>query len=146
MAKGRGKAKRKSDEDEEDDVIEAEPFEDEEKEYDKAEHSEAAPSGKGFFQQIGDGLKAAGEAAGRYTRIGLLSAELEKHRLELKSAYSRLGEKVAGCWDAAPDIGVTASDSDVKEHVKKIKAIRREIREVQAKIQTLKQNPETTEK
>lgn len=142
MAKGRGKSKRKSDEDDDDDVIEAEPFEDEEKEYDKAEHSEAAPSGKGFFQQIGDGLKAAGEVAGRYTRIGLLTAELEKHRLELKTAYSRLGEKVSGCWDAAPDIGVSANDSDVKEHVKKIKTLRREIREVQAKIQTLKQSPD----
>ena len=143
MAKGRGKTKRKSDEDD-DDVIEAEPFEEEEKEYDKAEHSEATPSGKdkGFFQQIGDGLKAAGEAAGRYTRIGLLTAELEKHRMELKGAYAKLGEKVSGCWDAAPDIGVSANDSDVKEHVKKIKALRREIREVQSRIQTLKQSPE----
>jgi hypothetical protein len=144
MAKARGKSKKKPSEEEDDeDVIEAEPFDEEEAEYDKAEHSEAAPSGKGFFQQIGDGLKAAGEAAGRYTRIGLLTAELEKHRLALRSAYAKLGETVVSCWDAAPDVGVSANDSDVKDHVKKIKALRREIREVQGKIQTLKQPAES---
>jgi len=145
MAKSRKSKKQRSEEEEEDDdeIIEAEPFEDEEKEYDnrakvKAEPAGDQPKSKGFFQQMGDSLKAAGQTAEKYTRIGITMAELEKLRLDLKSAYQKLGENVARCWDAAPDIGVSAHDSDVKEHVKKVNLLRRQIREVEAKIRALK--------
>lgn len=144
MAKARKSKKQRAEEeeDEDDEVIEAEPFEDEEEEYDKRESSKADAPGesksRGFFQQFGDSLKAAGQTAERYTRIGITMAELEKLRLNLRSAYQKLGETVARCWDAAPDIGVSAHDSDVKEHIKKVNALRRQIREVEAKIRTLK--------
>jgi len=143
MAKSK-KTKRKQDEDEEDEeVIEAEPFEKEEEEYDEEdeEPGETAPPGeprKSFFQQVGDGLKAAGSAAGRYTKIGITMAELEKLRYNLRSSYQRMGETVVRCWDAAPDIGVSASDSDVKELFRRISALRRQIREVEAKVRDLK--------
>ena len=149
MAKSRKSKKQRSEDEEEedDDVIEAEPFEDEEEEYDNRAKAKAgptvdvdpdAPKPKGFFQQMGDSLKSAGKTAEKYTRIGITMAELEKLRLDLKSAYTKLGESVARCWDAAPDIGISANDSDVKDLVKKVNALRRQIREVEAKIRTLK--------
>ena len=143
MAKSR-KSKRKKDEEDDDEVIEAEPFEKEEEEYDeesdsdKAEPKKSEPPRKGIFEQFGDGLRAAGETATRYTKIGITMAELEKLRFNLKTSYQRLGESVTRCWDAAPDIGVSASDSDVKEHTKRINALRRQIREVEAKVRELK--------
>jgi hypothetical protein len=140
MAKSRKSKKQRDDEEDEDDVIEAEPFEDEEEEYDEREKSEKveAPKSKGFFQQVGDSLKSAGQTAEKYTRIGITMAELEKLRMDLKSSYQKLGETITRCWDAAPEIGVSAHDSDVKDHVKKVNALRRQIREVEAKIRTLK--------
>lgn len=144
MAKSRkSKKQRTEDEEEEEEVIEAEPFEDEEEEYDnrakaKSAPADDAPKAKSFFQQMGDSLKSAGKTAEKYTRIGITMAELEKLRLELKSAYYKLGESVVRCWDAAPDIGVSANDSDVKDLFKKVSTLRRQIREVEAKIQTLK--------
>ena len=144
MAKSRKtKKQRDEDDDDDDEIIEAEPFEDEEEEYDereKVEKPETAqtPKSKGFFQQVGDSLKSAGQTAEKYTRIGITMAELEKLRMDLKSSYQKLGETITRCWDAAPDIGVSAHDSDVKDHVKKVNALRRQIREVEAKIRTLK--------
>src|SRR4051812_29182604 len=115
MAKSRKSKKQRDDEEDEDDVIEAEPFEDEEEEYDEREKSEKAeaPKSKGFFQQVGDSLKSAGQTAEKYTRIGITMAELEKLRMDLKSSYQKLGETITRCWDAAPEIGVSAHDSDV---------------------------------
>lgn len=97
----------------------------------------AAP--KNFFQSLGDGIKAAGQAAEKYTRIGVRIAELEKLRIELKLGYARLGEGVSRCWDAAPDIGVTATDPAVKLPVREINDLRRRIRETEIKIQALQQ-------
>jgi hypothetical protein len=142
MAKSR-KSKRAKDEegDDDDEVLEAEPFKKEEEEYDR-EHKapKNEPPRKGFFQQFGEGLKAAGAEAARYTKIGITMAELEKLRFNLRSAYQRLGEAATRCWDAAPDIGISANDSDVKELVKRVNALRRQIREVEAKARDLKNN------
>ena len=143
MAKSRKSKRKKDDEDDDDEVIEAEPFEKEEEEYDEDEESDSEkkksePPRKGIFEQFGEGLRAAGETATRYTKIGITMAELEKLRFNLKTSYQRLGESVTRCWDAAPDIGVSASDSDVKEHTKRINALRRQIREVEAKVRELK--------
>jgi hypothetical protein len=138
MAKSR-KSKRAKDDDE-DDVIEAEPFDKEEKEYDKEDAPSSGLPKKGFFQHFGDGLKAAGAEAARYTKIGVSMAELEKLRFNLRGAYQQLGETITRCWDAAPDIGVSAGDSDVKDLFKRVSALRRQIREVEAKVSDLKKN------
>ena len=143
MAKARKSTRKREEDDDEDDddVIEAEPYEKEEEEYDEAESSEKEVKSepkKGLFQQFGEGLKAAGAAAGRYTKLGLTMAELEKLRYDLRNSYQRLGEAVTRCWDAAPDIGISSSDSDVKELVRKVNALRRQIREVEVKVRNLK--------
>jgi hypothetical protein len=98
---------------------------------------DASAKGTGFFRQLGDGLKAAGQAAERMARVGVSVAELEKLRLELKMAYAKLGESIIKCWDAAPDIGVAANDPAVKDPVKAVKDLRRRIREIEIKIKTL---------
>jgi hypothetical protein len=105
----------------------------------KSASAEAGSGSKGadFFRTIGEGLKSAGQTAERYARMGVGVAELEKLRLELKLAYSKLGENVIKCWDAAPDIGVAANDPAVKEPVKAVKDLRRRIREIEIKIKTL---------
>jgi hypothetical protein len=94
----------------------------------------------GFFRQLGNGLKAAGQAAERMARVGVSVAEVEKLRLELKMAYAKLGESIIKCWDAAPDIGVAANDPAVKDPVKAVKDLRRRIREIEIKIKTLQAN------
>src|SRR5438874_2518640 len=77
-------------------------------------------SPKDFFSKLSEGFKAAGETTARYTRVGISMAELEKLRLELRLAYTRLGESVTRCWDAAPDIGVGPTDASVKDPLKKV--------------------------
>ena len=147
MAKARKSKPAKDDDKDDDDVIEAEPFEKEEDEYDREhEAPRNEPPRKGFFQQFGEGLKAAGAEAARYTKIGITMAELEKLRFNLRSAYQRLGEAITRCWDAAPDIGVSAGDSDVKDLVKRVNALRRQIREVEAKARDLKSNEKPEDK
>jgi hypothetical protein len=54
-------------------------------------------------------------------------------------AYSRLGETVSKCWDAAPDIGVAANDPAIKAQVKEVNDLRRKIREIEVQLRTLKQ-------
>jgi hypothetical protein len=92
-----------------------------------------------FFSSLKEGFKAAGETAERYARMGISAGQLEKLRLQLKMAYSRLGEGVAQCWDAAPDIGVTAADSAVRAQAKEVNDLRRKIREIEVRLRTLKQ-------
>ena len=103
----------------------------------QAGNSNAGSKGADFFRSIGEGLKSAGQTAERYARMGVGVAELEKLRLELKLAYSKLGENIIKCWDAAPDIGVAANDPAVKEPVKAVKDLRRRIREIEIKIKSL---------
>lgn len=133
MAKKRKAAKAKKEVENED----VDPFEGtcEAKPEEKA--AEKKDAGPGFFTSLGDGLKAAGQAAERYARMGAGVAELEKLRLELKMANARLGESIIKCWDAAPDIGVAANDPAVKEPVKAVKDLRRRIREIEIKIKSL---------
>ena len=104
------------------------------------DNQQSNPGSNNFFQSLGEGIKAAGQAAEKYTRIGISMAEVEKLRLELKMAYARLGESVSRCWDAAPDIGVTASDPTVKKPVREVNDLRRNIRETEIKIQALQQS------
>jgi hypothetical protein len=152
MAKRRKKPRRpvepedELDEDVDEDEVEEEA--DDDVEDDDAEDDDDEPASKAnknekskdFFSSIGDGLKAAGKAAEKYTRIGLKHAELEKLRLQLKLAYGRLGEAVNKCWDAAPDIGVAPDDASVKVEVKAVNDLRRKIRETEIKIRTLNNN------
>lgn len=130
MAKKRKAAKAKE-------AIEAEERDPFEGTCESAEQKPAPKAGAGFFSSLGDGLKAAGQAAERYARMGAGVAELEKLRLELKMAHARLGETIIKCWDAAPDIGVAANDPAVKDPVKSVKDLRRRIREIEIKIKSL---------
>ncbi|HEY3322427.1 MAG TPA: hypothetical protein VGP72_18335 [Planctomycetota bacterium] len=97
---------------------------------------DAGPAAKpgGFFSSLSDGLKAAGQAAEKYARLGVNVAELEKLRLQLKVAYGKLGESIVKCWDAAPDIGVAAGDPAVNDPVRRIRDLRRRIREIEIKL------------
>lgn len=104
----------------------------------KPEPKTAANAAKDFFSRIGEGLKSAGETAGRYAQVGAGFAEMEKLRLELKLAQSKLGEAVVKCWDEAPDIGVTSSDAAVKKPFGEVKSLRRKIRELEAKVAGLR--------
>jgi predicted DNA-binding protein (UPF0251 family) len=92
-----------------------------------------------FIGTLRDTFKSAGQTAERYARMGINIAELEALRLKLKGAYAALGENVIKCWDAAPDLGVAAADSAVKEQVKAIADLRRRIREIEIKLRNLKQ-------
>jgi hypothetical protein len=92
-----------------------------------------------FIGTLRDSFKSAGQTAERYARMGINIAELEALRLKLKGAYATLGENVIKCWDAAPDLGVAAADSAVKEQVKAIADLRRRIREIEIKLRDLKQ-------
>ncbi len=102
----------------------------------KSEQAGGTPP-RDFFSSLSEGFKAAGAAAERYTRMGINLADLEKQRVQLKLAYARLGESVTRCWDAAPDIGVAAGDSSVKEQVRTVNDLRRKIRETELKIRNL---------
>lgn len=108
------------------------------KEPEAAPSSSTGKSGADFFRTIGEGLKSAGQTAERYARMGVGVAEVEKLHLELKLAYSKLGEQIVKCWDAAPDIGVAPNDPAVTAQVKAIKDLRRRIREIEIKIKSLK--------
>lgn len=99
---------------------------------------EQGPEGGDFFKSLSRGLKAAGQAAERFARMGVSAAELEKLKLELRVAQARLGESVLKCWDAAPDIGVTANDPAVKEPARAVKELRRRIREIEKHLTTLR--------
>ncbi|HYG75779.1 MAG TPA: hypothetical protein VEK08_12310 [Planctomycetota bacterium] len=90
-----------------------------------------------FFKSLGDGLKAAGQTAEKYARLGVSVAELEKLRMELKLAHARLGEAIIRCWDAAPDIGVAPDDPAIKDPIKAVKDLRRRIRELEIKMKTI---------
>lgn len=98
------------------------------------------PESKGIFEQIGDGLRSAGETATRYTKIGMARAELEKIRYDLKAAHAKLGETVMRCWADAPDLGLTSKDPAVAEATQSVKNIRRKIREKEAKIAQLRKD------
>jgi len=113
----------------------------EEEHAERAEEKEkpASSSTESFFGAIGAGIKAAGEAAERLARMGVNAASVEKVRLDLKGAQSRLGEAVLKCWDDAPDVGVMRTDPAVKEPLREVKDLRRKIRELEQKMAELKQ-------
>jgi hypothetical protein len=140
MAKRRKKVKREADEEEDvDDIYLGDVDEsDEEKKAEPGAAKEETNKPRDFFKSLGDGLKAAGETAERYTRIGISTAALEKLKLELKLAYSRLGESVNRCWDAAPDIPVASNDPAIAPQVKAVNDLRRRIRETEIKLRSLK--------
>ncbi|MGD0093227.1 MAG: hypothetical protein ABSE73_25210 [Planctomycetota bacterium] len=121
----------------------AEACEDEQSEEEGREQPEeeepASSKSGGFFETLGAGIKAAGEAAERLARMGMGTAELEKLRLDLKWAQSRLGEAVLKCWDDAPRVGVMPGDPAVKAPLREVKELRRKIREVEQKMAELKQ-------
>lgn len=98
----------------------------------------AANAARELFSRIGDGIKAAGQSAERYAKVGIGVAEIEKLRLELRLAQSKLGEAVVKCWDEAPDIGVTSSDQAVKKQFGEVKSLRRKIRELESKVAGLR--------
>lgn len=98
----------------------------------------ATSAARELFSRIGDGLKAAGQSAERYAKVGIGVAEIEKLRLELRLAQSKLGEAVVKCWDEAPDIGVTSSDATVKKPFAEVKSLRRKIRELEARVAGLR--------
>jgi hypothetical protein len=110
--------------------------EDSEEEDDGDATASAQP--KDFFSSLKEGFKAAGETAERFARMGITVGHLEKLKLELKVAYSRLGEHVNKCWDAAPDIGVTATDPAIAAQVKVVNDLRRKIREIEVRLRELK--------
>lgn len=91
----------------------------------------------GFFKSLGAGLKTAGSTAERFARIGVNMADLERLKLKLNSAHARLGESVVKCWDAAPDIGVSATESSIRDHLLAVHDLRRRIRETDRKIKAL---------
>lgn len=97
-------------------------------------------NGKTFFETLGDGLRSAGETAQRFTQISMTRARLERLRFQLRTAHAQLGELAMRCWADAPDLGLTANDPAVVDAVKKIKLLRRAIREKQAKIAELRKN------
>ena len=113
---------------------------DDDEESDEEDEGDAADTAKpkDFFSSLKEGFKAAGETAERYARMGITVGQLEKLKLELKVAYSRLGEHVNKCWDAAPDIGVTATDPAIAAQVKVVNDLRRKIREIEVKLRELK--------
>lgn len=118
----------------------AKPFAEEPEEEPVAEKEAPPGTGTGsFFGAIGAGIKAAGEAAERLARMGVSAASLEKLRLDLKMAQSRLGEAVLKCWDDARDVGVMSTDPAVKEPLREVKELRRKIREQEQKMAELKQ-------
>jgi hypothetical protein len=100
----------------------------------------AAESAKRIFSKLGEGIKAAGQTAERYTRVGINSVEIEKIRLELKLAYSRLGQAVVKCWDEAPNIGITSSDTAIKKPLNEVKALRKKVRELEVRISELRKD------
>ena len=112
----------------------------EEREDEQAGEEQAEGKAGSFFDALGAGIKAAGHAAERIARMGVGAAELEKMRLDLRIAQSRLGEAVMKCWDAAPDVGVTPADPAIKESLRDVKDLRRKIREMEQKIAGLRQS------
>ena len=113
----------------------------EEPEEERAEEKEK-PAGSttgSFFGAIGAGIKAAGEAAERLARMGVNAASVEKLRLDLRTAQSKLGEAVLKCWDDAPNVGVMRTDPAVKEPLLEVKELRRRIRELEQRMAELKQ-------
>jgi hypothetical protein len=90
-----------------------------------------------FFQTLGDTFKSATQAAGKYARVGVSIAELEKLRLQLKMAHAKLGETLVQCWDDAPEIAVACSDPAVRIAYRRVKEIRRRIREIENRIREL---------
>lgn len=98
----------------------------------------AANAARELFSRIGEGIKQAGQTAERYAKVGVGVAEMEKLRLELKLAQSKLGEAVVKCWDDAPDVGVTSSDTAVKKPFAEVKSLRRKIRELESKVASLR--------
>jgi hypothetical protein len=138
MAKRRKKAKREADKEEDVDEIYLGDDDEEETKAASGAAKEETNKPRDFFKSLGDGLKAAGETAERYTRIGISTAALEKLKLELKLAYSRLGESVNRCWDAAPDIPVASNDPAIAPQVKAVNDLRRRIRETEIKLRSLK--------
>lgn len=104
----------------------------------KSGRVEVKGEAKGFLDTIGDTLRSAGETAERYTRIGVGHAEIEKLRFDLKSAHAALGEVVMRCWHDAPDLGLTSRDPAIIQSYRRVKEVRRKIREKEAKIAELK--------
>jgi len=121
------------------DEEEAEPIADDGPDADEAPaRKEVKGSAKGFLDQIGDTLRSAGKTAERYTRIGVSHAEIEKLRFDLKTAHANLGEVVMRCWSDAPDLGLTSRDPAIIGAYKRVKEVRRKIREKEARIASLK--------
>ena len=98
-----------------------------------------AQTASGFLKTIGQGLKTAGDAAERYARIGVCMADLERLKLKLNSAHRKLGEAVVKCWDAAPDISVSSTESSIREYLLNVHDLRRRIREADKKIKSLQE-------
>ena len=71
--------------------------------------------------------------------MGMGAAGLEKLRLELRGAQSKLGEAVLKCWDDGPGVGVMRTDPAVKVPLAQVKDLRRRIRELEQKMAELKQ-------
>lgn len=130
-------------EEEEPEVVEVDTDDDDEPEETSGgayKRKEVKGSAKGFFDSISDTIKNAGETAKRYTTIGVSHAEIEKLRFELRGAYAALGEVAMRCWDDACDLGLSSKDPAVSQAIKRVREVRRRIREKEAKIASLKKD------
>ncbi len=99
---------------------------------------EAAKPGSGFFGQVGDAFRTAGASAEKYAKMGLSKAELEKERLDLYQAHSRLGETVMKIWDESEDVAVRAGDPEIAKRRKEVREIRERMAKLRERINTLR--------
>lgn len=104
----------------------------------KSKRKEVTGDSKGFFDTLSDTFRQAGETAKKYTRIGVSHAEIEKLRFDLKNAHAELGEVIMRCWHDAPDLGLTSRDPAIIQAYRRVKEVRRQIREREARIAELK--------
>lgn len=98
----------------------------------------ASKPGGGFFEQVGEAFKTAGASAEKYAKMGLAKAELEKERLDLYRAHSRLGEVVMKIWDESENVAIRTADSEIAKHRKEVREIRERMAKLRERINDLR--------
>jgi len=111
--------------------------------------SNATPGDASLLDQFGEALLKMGSEARRlgklgvahaekYGKLGWCKAEVEKEKLALQYAYSRLGEKVVKLWDDSPLASVRAGDQEISGEVGKIKTTRERIAKLREEMNELR--------
>lgn len=93
---------------------------------------------KGFLDQLGKGLQAAGSKTRQLGKLGLAKGELEREKLALNSAYSKLGEAVSESWIAEPGAAVVDQDPRFAEHVADIETCHTKIADIEKRIESIR--------